>query len=509
MLSRAVVRQTASSQVFLKYQFYNNARLLATTNGCRPDQGLVDRSNKVDSVVSASQVVYEQRESLLRTGAFSPSEKLGLEKIPVENIDADALYGSCTKLENVVGFLPLPISVVGPLKVNGRTYQVPMATTDASLVARIRRGCRALQESGDVKSKVFRDGATFTPVAVLPSVFDASAFARFIEDPIRSEDIRHWFSEATGFGKLQAIKCQVLGRRVFIRFTATCGDSTGASKIPKGIERVLAHLAEEWRGNPFDILEETMESVEECGKSVAAEAVIPSDVIESILGTTAQAIVDANVEKQVLKNQITLGLNARRIINSVFLATGQEVAHRMDSALICDTLIEPIRSPVNPEQIAAVRVSCSMPSIDVGTIGAETRFSTQQGCLNLLGVAGSSVLSPGDNAQRLAEIICASVLACEVGAVAKEVVKHQSSASKSASIGLTRMSRPQSKRTSMQSPPIPEAARGVTSIKKLSPVEGAKLINAPPGKTHAAYIELVAEKCAAEFGWADPRLTVP
>ena len=68
------------------------------------------------------------------------------------SFDAPTFYGSVLGAcaEMVVGYVPLPVGVAGPLLVNGKAYQVPMATVEGTLIASTRRGCKAITESGGI-----------------------------------------------------------------------------------------------------------------------------------------------------------------------------------------------------------------------------------------------------------------------------------------------------------------------------------------------------------------------
>jgi len=61
-----------------------------------------------------------------------------------------------------------------------------------------------------------------------------------------------------------------------------------------------------------------------------------------------------------------------------------------------------------------LQVTVTMPSLEVGTLGGGTILEPQGVCLDMLGVKGAHPTTPGANAQKLARIIAASVLAGEL-----------------------------------------------------------------------------------------------
>jgi hydroxymethylglutaryl-CoA reductase (NADPH) len=69
-------------------------------------------------------------------------------------------------------------------------------------------------------------------------------------------------------------------------------------------------------------------------------------------------------------------------------------------------------------------MTVSMPSIEVGTVGGGTILSPQRAMLEMLGVAGAHATNPGANAQRLARIIAAAVMAGELSLLSALAAGH-------------------------------------------------------------------------------------
>jgi len=159
------------------------------------------------------------------------------------------------------------------------------------------------------------------------------------------------------------------------------------------------------------------------GKSVVAEATIPSLVVRDVLKTSVKAIVELNVAKNLVGSAMAgsiggFNAHASNIVTALFIATGQDPAQNVCSSS-CVTLMEPAGSTGQD-----LYISCSMPSIEVGTLGGGTVLPSQSACLDILGLRGSNLSEPGKNARTLASVICATVLAGELSLMSALAAGH-------------------------------------------------------------------------------------
>ncbi|KAK4017974.1 3-hydroxy-3-methylglutaryl-coenzyme A reductase [Daphnia magna] len=341
-------------------------------------------------------------------------------RVPYKAYDYSKVVGVCC--ENVIGYVPLPVGYAGPLLVDGEPYFLPMATTEGCLVASTNRGCSALSYNGGVRTQLIADGMSRGPVFRLPDIRRAAAVMRWLEEPANIDLLKKSFNATSRFGRLQKIRCQIAGRHLFIRFVAKTGDAMGMNMVSKGTEAAIKVLQSYFNdlavvslsGNfCTDKKPAAVNWLDGRGKSVVCEAIIPASIVRDKLKTNVSALVDLNISKNLIGSSIAgsiggFNAHAANIVSAIFIATGQDPAQVVSSSN-CMTLMEPWGSDMQD-----LYISCTMPSLEVGTIGGGTWLPAQGACLEMLGLRGSNVEEPGANASRLARIICAAVLAGEL-----------------------------------------------------------------------------------------------
>ncbi|CAK9799934.1 3-hydroxy-3-methylglutaryl-coenzyme A reductase [Anthophora plagiata] len=352
-----------------------------------------------------------------------------LVDLPYQNYDYSKVLGSCC--ENVIGYVPVPLGIAGPLLIDGEFYHVPMATTEGCLVASTNRGSRALLKCG-VTSRVVADGMTRGPVVRFPNIVRASEAMAWMQDPENFQVMKDSFDLTSRFARLTKIHVRIAGRHLFVRFVATTGDAMGMNMLSKGTEKSLNVVKELFpdmeilslSGNfCTDKKPAAVNWIHGRGKSVVCEAVVPADIVTNVLKTSVHALVDVNISKNMIGSAVAgsvggFNAHAANIVTAIFIATGQDPAQNVGSSN-CMTLMEPWGSDGTD-----LYVSCTMPSIEIGTIGGGTGLPAQGACLAMLGVKGAHVHQPGENASKLARIVCATVLAGELSLMAALTAGH-------------------------------------------------------------------------------------
>ncbi|KAI3404646.2 HMG1 [Candida oxycetoniae] len=377
-------------------------------------------SGKLPLYALEKQLANNARAVVVRRKAIAKLANAQIDRLPHLNYDYDKIFGACC--ENVVGYMPLPVGVAGPLIIDGKSYYLPMATTEGCLVASTQRGCKAINSGGGVTTVLTRDGMTRGPCVKFGSLARAGAAKLWIDSPEGQQALKNSFNSTSRFARLQHIQTALAGTLLFIRFRTTTGDAMGMNMISKGVEYCLHQMVNKFGFEDMEIISVSgnyctdkkpaaINWVEGRGKSVVAEARIPRDAVTKVLKSDTDALVELNISKNLVGSAMAgaiggFNAHAANLVAAVFLACGQDPAQVVESAN-CITLMD---KGADGELI----ISVSMPSIEVGTIGGGTILDAQGSMLELLGVRGPHQTQPGANAQQLAKIVASTVLAAEL-----------------------------------------------------------------------------------------------
>ncbi|CAG8556638.1 1741_t:CDS:2 [Ambispora leptoticha] len=356
------------------------------------------------------------RRALISRASLTKSLENSL--LPVENYDYGKVMGACC--ENVIGYMPIPVGVAGPLNIDGESIHIPMATTEGCLVASTSRGCKAINAGGGATTILIKDAMTRGPCVEFPNIKRAGDAKLWIENEGYAI-IKEAFESTSRFARLRELKTALAGKLLFIRFATFTGDAMGMNMISKGCEKALSVMSEYFHdmqivslsGNYCtDKKPAAINWIEGRGKSVVAEAIIPGSVVEKVLKTSVAALVELNISKNLIGSAMAgsiggFNAHAANILTAIYLATGQDPAQNVESSN-CMTLMKAVDNGEN------LHLTCTMPSIEVGTIGGGTILPPQSAVLDMLGVRGPHPTTPGANAQKLARIICAAVMAGEL-----------------------------------------------------------------------------------------------
>jgi hydroxymethylglutaryl-CoA reductase (NADPH) len=301
-----------------------------------------------------TRAVKVRRTIISRTAAtMETTSLLERSKLPYEHYDFDRVLGACC--ENVIGYMPLPVGVAGPIIIDGQSFFLPMATTEGVLVASVSRGCKAINSGGGAATVLTGDGMTRGPCVAFETLERAGAAKNWLDSELGQKTMKDAFNSTSRFARLQNIKTALAGTNLYPRFKTTTGDAMGMNMISKGVEHALNVMANEAGFEDMDIVSVSgnfctdkkpaaINWIDGRGKSVVAEAIIPGDVVKKVLKTDVDTLVELNISKNLVGSAMAGsigGFNAQaaNIVAAIFLATGQDPAQVVESAN-CITLMK-------------------------------------------------------------------------------------------------------------------------------------------------------------------------
>jgi hydroxymethylglutaryl-CoA reductase (NADPH) len=321
-------------------------------------------------------------------------------------------------IENFIGTVKVPVGLAGPLRVNGvfarGDYYVPLATTEAALVASYSRGSQLLTEAGGCTAVLVNEGVSRAPGFAFRTIAECGQFILWATSQL--DEMKRRAESTTRHGKLIDLRVTLEGNHVYLGFEFTTGDASGQNMVTLATEAICEFIEQNCPIRPqYWFVEANLSgdkkgSVQSFllvrGKKVSAECVLSADLIQKRLHTTPSRMLDywrMSALGGVLSGTTGVQGHYANGLAALYLACGQDVA------CVAESAVGVTRFELTAE--GGLYASVTMPSIMVGTVGGGTGLPSQHACLEILGLAG-----PG-HAQALAEVTAALCLAGELSII--------------------------------------------------------------------------------------------
>ena len=325
-------------------------------------------------------------------------------------------------IENFIGTVKVPVGVAGPLRVNGLSasgdYLIPLATTEAALVASYHRGAVLLSAAGGCSCALLSEGVSRAPAFAFKDLADAGRFVSWAVTQV--EVFRELVAGVTAYGKLVDMVATIEGNHVYLNFDFTTGDAAGQNMVTICAEAICKLIVESSpvvpeayyvEGNLSGDKKASAQAFTTVrGKKVSAEVTIPAALVKKFLHTTAAEMVDywrMSAMGGILSGTMGVQGHFANGLAALYLACGQDVACVAESAIG----VTRFELTADGDLYATV----TLPSIMVGTVGGGTILPSQSACLEIMGLAGEG------NGAALAEVCAGLILAGElsiIGAIA-------------------------------------------------------------------------------------------
>ena len=328
-------------------------------------------------------------------------------------------------IENFIGTVKVPVGLAGPLRVNGvhanGDFYVPLATTEATLVASYSRGAQLVTEAGGCAALVLNEGVSRAPGFAFDTLGDAAMFVAWASASF--EVFRAVAQETTRHGRLLDMQLTVEGNHVYVIFDFLTGDAAGQNMVTIATDAICRHIAahapvppRRWfvEANMSGDKKATSHSFMSVrGKKVSAEIVLPAALIEQRLHTTAKAMLDyscMSVFGGVMSGSIGVQGHYANGLAALFIACGQ------DAASVAEAAVGVTR--FEPRDGGALYAAVTLPNLIVGTVGGGTSLPSQRACLDMLSLAGPT------HARAFAEVAAAVALAGELSIIGAMAAGH-------------------------------------------------------------------------------------
>lgn len=318
-------------------------------------------------------------------------------------------------IENFIGTVKVPVGLAGPLRVNGLfaqgDYYIPLATTEAALVASYSRGALLISEAGGCSVSLLSEGVSRAPGFAFYDLAQAGQFVAWCLSHMT--EFRSQAESTTKHGKLLNMQVTIEGNHVYLIFEYFTGDAAGQNMVTIATDAICRYIDAQCPVKPrYYFIEANLSGDKKAstqsfqgvrGKKVSAEIRLSAALVKKYLHTTPEHMINywnMSALGGVLSGTIGVHGHYANGLAALYMATGQDVA------CVAESAVGVTRIEITPENDLYAAVT--LPNLIVGTVGGGTTLPSQNACLKLMGLSGKG------KAQALAEVCAALALAGEL-----------------------------------------------------------------------------------------------
>jgi hydroxymethylglutaryl-CoA reductase (NADPH) len=332
-------------------------------------------------------------------------------------------------IENFIGTVKLPVGLAGPLRVNGLfaqgDYYVPLATTEAALVASYNRGAQLITRAGGATTVLLSEGVSRAPGFAFRDLREAGTFVAWATTQL--DRFKAEAATTTRHGTLVDMQVTVEGNHVYLRFDYHTGDAAGQNMVTIATQAICDYILTSTPVQPaYSFVEANLSGDKKAsaqsylsvrGRKVTAEVVLPGELVESGLHTTTERMVDywrMSALGGVLSGTIGVQGHYANGLAALYIACGQ------DAACVSESAVGVTRFEQTSD--GGLYAAVTLPNLIVGTVGGGTGLPSQQAGLKIMGLAGAG------HARALAEVAAALTLGGEISIIGALCAGHFSRA---------------------------------------------------------------------------------
>ena len=315
-------------------------------------------------------------------------------------------------IENHVGYMKIPMSVVGPAMINGNyangKYSIPLCTIEGTLAASMNRGLYASSLCGGINVKHYRQELSRAPIFIFDDLNQSQEFQVWVNEHM--DDIIKAAQSTTKHGKILRIDQYTMQNYVLLDFILDTGNAAGQNMVTLAANVACDYIKQQTNHSFF--LESNLNSDKKAsfrnmilgrGHGVIAETAISKSVMTRVLNVDPEFLYEAFNYFPIVSAMVGThgnGLHISNALTAIYLATGQ------DTACVAENSLGHFNLKRTDDGLI---FRLTLPSLTVGTVGGGTRLNQQQQNLKLL------ECDTGEHSSRkLAEIIAGATIGLEI-----------------------------------------------------------------------------------------------